>query len=143
LTTLQGSTNSILSQISALSSSGQANSDNITPLINQLTDSFNTTSTSLSTLQPENDSENPQVPFDQIAELISAGLQGVLTTLDGIVTLDVPTLLATVDVALSTLLADVGFLLPGVLTLVSDQQAGISVLLSELDFTLTANVLGL
>jgi len=143
LTTLQGSTNSILPQISSLASSGQANSDNLTPLINQLTASFSTASTSLSAVQPETDSRKPQVPHDKIAELIAAILNDVLVTLDGVLIFDVPALLTTVDVVVSTLLTDVDFVLAGILTLVSGLLGTVSILLSALGFTLISGVLGL
>jgi len=143
LTTLQGSTNSILPQISSLSSSGQANSDTLTPLISQLTASFSTASGSLSSVQPESDWQHPQVPHDKIAALIAAILNDVLITLDGVLLFDVPALLVTVDVVVSTLLTDVEFVLAGVLTLVSGLLGTVTLLLSALGFTLISSVLGL
>jgi len=143
LTALQGSTNSILPQISSLSSSGQANSDTLTPLISQLTASFSTASGSLSAVQPESDWQHPQVPHDKIAALIAAILNDVLITLDGVLLFDVPALLVTVDVVVSTLLTDVEFVLAGVLTLVSGLLGTVTLLLSALGFTLISSVLGL
>ncbi|KAJ6479106.1 hypothetical protein C8R45DRAFT_359077 [Mycena sanguinolenta] len=147
LNTLKSSTDSILPQITALTSAGTATDATITPLINDLTTALDTATSSLGALTP--------VPVlsgllseAAVASLIAGIVTDVAQALDTIPTdasaiPDLSSLLGGVDTALSQVLSGLETLLAGVLALVSVLLADVAGLLNSLGLGLTLGLLGL
>ncbi|KAJ7787944.1 hypothetical protein B0H14DRAFT_3578452 [Mycena olivaceomarginata] len=130
--TLKGSTDSILPQITALSSGGNASDDTVTPLINDLTAAFDTATASLATPLARRGAQAPDV---------TNTLDGLLADASSIPALG--GLLAGVDTSLNQVLLGLEVLLAGVLNLVANLLVDVAGLLRSLALGLTLATLGL
>ncbi|KAJ7342956.1 hypothetical protein DFH08DRAFT_873864 [Mycena albidolilacea] len=144
--TLKGSTDSILPQITALSSGGNASDDTVTPLINDLTAAFDTATASLAALSPVE--ARKRQSDDDIANLVAGILTDVTNALDGLLAdaSSIPALgglLASVDTSLNQVILGLEVLLAGVLNLVANLLVDVAGLLRSLALGLTLATLGL
>ncbi|KAJ6467506.1 hypothetical protein C8R47DRAFT_1303442 [Mycena vitilis] len=144
--TLKGSTDSILPQITALVSGGNATDETVTPLIIDLTTAFNTATASLATLSPVEAAKRQS--DDDIANLVAGILTDVTQALDGLLgsAASIPALgglLAGLDTALNQVLLGLEILLAGVLNLVATLLVDVAGLLRSLALGLTLATLGL
>ncbi|KAF8872018.1 hypothetical protein CPB84DRAFT_1899551, partial [Gymnopilus junonius] len=141
VSTLQGSTSSILPQLNTLVLNGQANTVTVTPLINQLVTSLNTASTSFNSLGPIDAStsgtqEDVATAFAPIISMSCnyffevPGLAPLLTTLG-------------IDFALDQVLLGLDIVLHGVVHLISVLFIDVGAILHNLAFILTVATLGL
>ncbi|THV03767.1 hypothetical protein K435DRAFT_650590 [Dendrothele bispora CBS 962.96] len=147
LNDLQDQVGTILPQIDALVSGGNATDDTVTPLITQLTDALNATTASLADLNTSSTSTKRQ-SNDDIANLVAGivtdianSLNGLLGSADSIPALG--TLLSGVDFSLNQVLVGLETLLAGVLNLVATLLVDVAALLRSLAFGLTLASLGL
>ncbi|KII83726.1 hypothetical protein PLICRDRAFT_180074 [Plicaturopsis crispa FD-325 SS-3] len=144
LNTLQSSTGSITPQIDALVASNQANSENIAPLVSQLTSALNTASASLTALDKRSLIEGRQVDNNAVASTVAGVVSSISTSVSPVAAFPgVVVLLPGLDLALSVVLKDVEHLLAGVLKLVAVLLVDVGGLLKSLAFTLTLLALGL
>jgi len=143
---LKAKTDSILPQITTLTSAGNATSDSITPLLTDLTSALTDAKTSLAGLSPSALSKRQS--DDELAALVAGIINDIVAALQTLVG-DLSTipllagLLAGVDSALNEVLLGLGILLKGVLTLVADLLRNVAGLLTDLSFDLTLGTLGL
>ncbi|KAF7333305.1 Sc15 protein [Mycena sanguinolenta] len=146
LNTLKNSTDSILPQITALSSGGTATDATVTPLITDLTTALNTATASLATLTPVTSTKRQS--DDDIANLVAGIVTDIANALDTLLgdasaIPDLGTLLSGVDTALDQVLVGLETLLAGVLNLVATLLVDVAGLLRSLAFGLTLASLGL
>ncbi|KAJ7704846.1 hypothetical protein B0H17DRAFT_1126482 [Mycena rosella] len=144
--TLKSSTDSILPQITALVSGGNATDDTVTPLINDLTGALDTATASLAALPATTSSKRQS--DDDIANLVAGIITDVTNALDGLLgtASTIPALgglLAGVDTSLNQVLIGLETLLAGVLTLVANLLVDVAGLLKSLALGLTLATLGL
>ncbi|KAJ8496768.1 hypothetical protein ONZ45_g12327 [Pleurotus djamor] len=133
LTTLKASTDVILPQIGALAGGGNSSTDEMTTLFGQLTDALNDAKTSISELQSSGSSISARqiVDIAALANLLAGIITDIVTTLTAIGDLPIlQRLIPGIDVALAEILAAVGLLLEGVLTLVRGLLLGLAGLLT-------------
>ncbi|KAJ8522787.1 hypothetical protein ONZ45_g664 [Pleurotus djamor] len=133
LTTLKASTDVILPQIGALAGGGNSSTDEMTTLFGQLTDALNDAKTSISELQSSGSSISARqiVDIAALANLLAGIITDIVTTLTAIGGLPIlQRLIPGIDVALAEILAAVGLLLEGVLTLVRGLLLGLAGLLT-------------
>ncbi|KAF7364578.1 Sc15 protein [Mycena venus] len=146
LNTLKSSTDTILPQITALTSGGTASDATVTPLISDLTAALDTASASLATLSPVESRKRQS--DDDIANLVAGIVTDVANALDGLLSEastipDLGTLLAGVDTSLNQVLVGLETLLAGVLNLVATLLVDVAGLLRSLALGLTLASLGL
>ncbi|KAF8144545.1 hypothetical protein K438DRAFT_1549918, partial [Mycena galopus ATCC 62051] len=123
LNTLKSSTDTILPQITALTSGGNASDATVTPLFNDLTTALATANASLATLTPVTSSKRQS--DDDIANLVAGIITDIANALDGLLAdasaiPDLGSLLAGVDTSLNQVLVGLETLLAGVLNLVAN-----------------------
>ncbi|KAJ7615608.1 hypothetical protein DFH06DRAFT_1483952 [Mycena polygramma] len=145
-TTLKGSTDSVIPQINALVSGGNATDETVTPLITDLTTAFNTATASLATLSPVEQAKRQS--DDDIANLVAGIITDVTQALDGLLgeAASIPALgglLAGLDTSLNQVLLGLEILLAGVLNLVATLLVDVAGLLRSLALGLTLATLGL
>jgi len=146
LNTLKSSTDSILPQITALGSSGNATTDSLNPLIGQLDAALTTAATSLSSLTPsallkrQSDSDAATLTAGIVTDITNA-LGSLLNDASAIPELG--SLFAGVDASLDQVLVGLETLLAGVLNLVANLLTDVAGLLRQLGLGLTLGSLGL
>ncbi|THH11594.1 hypothetical protein EW145_g558 [Phellinidium pouzarii] len=144
LTTLQSSTDIIMPQIKALVTNGNTSDTTVTPLINQLVETFSTARDSLLALNTGTVSTTKRQSANDIANLSGNIIEEVAQALKGLAATTVPSLsllLSSVDIILDEFLVALEIDLSGVLTLISSIFVGISALLYSVGLPLTALLL--
>jgi hypothetical protein len=144
---LQGKTNTILPQITALTQGGLVTELAITPLLNDLKSAIDTATADLSKI-PHTTSASKRQSNEQIAQLVASIITDITHALDNLVG-DLATipilggLLNGIDASLSQLLHGLEGLLAGLLNLVATLLVDVAALLRQLAFALTLGSLGL
>ncbi|KDR68101.1 hypothetical protein GALMADRAFT_216006 [Galerina marginata CBS 339.88] len=121
ISTLQGSTSTIVPQINALAANKQATAASVTPLAAQLVTAFNTAHTSLNTLGPVN-AASGGTPLD-VATAFASIISEVALALEGVETVPgLAGILTTLGlgVSINTVLIGLDVVLIGVVTLVDE-----------------------
>jgi len=153
LATLKGHTDTILPQIDALSASGTANEDNVTPLVTQLTTAIDAATGSLTALSvvPRGTAFFKRQSDDDVAQTLAGIITDITTSFDGLNNSGFKSekfpglviLLKLLDISLSKLLFSVELLLAGVLKLVAKLLVDVAILLKNLSFALVLSALEL
>ncbi|KAJ7121721.1 hypothetical protein C8R44DRAFT_981751 [Mycena epipterygia] len=144
--TLKSSTDSILPQISALTSSGTATDATVTPHMNALTAALNTATASLTALGPGGLLKRQTT--EAVAEALAVIITEISVVLQGLVleTASIPVLgglIATLDTTLVELLVALDVVAIGVVTLLSGILVSAAVLLDSLGLGLLVGLLGI
>ncbi|KAJ7509032.1 hypothetical protein B0H11DRAFT_2432558 [Mycena galericulata] len=140
LTTLQGSTGTILPQISSLSSSGTASDTTVAPLLAELTSALGIATASLAALPASSKRQTE----DEVASAFAGVISEFATTFNGVSFIPgFGTLIIPVDTALNELLVALDVVLIGVDTLIAGILVSVAVLLEEVGLSLVVSTLGL
>ncbi|KDR65681.1 hypothetical protein GALMADRAFT_284152 [Galerina marginata CBS 339.88] len=139
VSTLQGTTSSILPQLNALVANNQANAASVTPLASQLVSAFNTASGSLKATGPV-DASSGRTPND-VAVAFAPILSEIAITLEAVeaVVPGLPVVLAGIgfDIAVNEVLLGLDIVLAGVVRLVAGLLFDVAAILRNLGFVLT------
>ncbi|KAJ7506086.1 hypothetical protein B0H11DRAFT_2272328 [Mycena galericulata] len=140
LTTLQGSTGTILPQISSLSSSGTASDTTVAPLLAELTSALGIATASLSSLPASTKRQSE----DEVASAFAGVISEFATTFNGVSFIPgFGTLIIPVDTALAELLVALDVVLFGIDTLIAGVLLSVTILLEEVGLSLVVSTLGL
>ncbi|KAJ7580784.1 hypothetical protein C8J56DRAFT_270700 [Mycena floridula] len=137
LSTLQGSVNSVLPQISTLVNSGTASDETAGPLVDQLTSALGLATTSLSQV---NGADESSAQTSALVLPIVSNIANGVAPLQGHVK---PERFHGLDFALAALLKGLEGVIAGVLKLLAVLLFDVAIVLKKLAFTLTLAALGL
>ncbi|KAJ7580783.1 hypothetical protein C8J56DRAFT_960860 [Mycena floridula] len=137
LSTLQGSVNSVLPQISTLVNSGTANDETAGPLVDQLTSALGLATTSLGQV---NGADESSAQTSALVLPIVSNIANGVAPLQGHVK---PERFHGLDFALAALLKGLEGVIAGVLKLLAVLLFDVAIVLKKLAFTLTLAALGL